>query len=260
MSPLRACAYALCLLALAGCDRAGKAEKSGEAAPSTSYHAKPATLGAGVDVSGEIQFEGDPPAAVKIDMSQDPACDEAGQGDNLSQAFAVTGGKLANVYVYVKEGLPAAEYPAPAEAAVLDQKGCRYTPHVMAVMANQKIVVKNSDQAMHNVHPDAKNNRQWNVSQMPMGEPIEKTFSEPEVMLPVRCNQHPWMKMYVNVARDPFHAISGADGRFTLRGLPPGHYTIAAVHERMGEKTAQVDIGSGAAPLLKFTFSAGAER
>jgi hypothetical protein len=94
------------------------------------------------------------------------------------------------------------------------------------------------------------------MSQMPKGAPIEKTFHDPEAMMPFKCNQHPWMKAYVNIAANPFYAISDADGKFEIKGLPPGEYTIAALHEAAGEKTQTITLSPKDAKAIDFTFSA----
>jgi plastocyanin len=190
----------------------------------------PATVGS---VSGTVSFSGTPPKRVAIDMDQDPACSQAKE-PNYSEAVMVSNGKLANAFVYVKQGAEKFAVAAPAEAAVLDQKGCRYQPHVMGVMVGQRLRILNSDPAMHNVHPSAVKNESWNVSQMPGAAPIERTFAQEEFMLPIGCNQHPWMKMYVNVLKHPFFAVTDDEGRFEIKGLPPGEYTLAVVHEELG--------------------------
>lgn len=209
-------------------------------------------------VAGVVTFAGAAPKAAAIDMSQDPACvmgPNAGK-ELLSEAVVVKGGKLANVFVYVKEGLPAGNYGVPTEPVVIDQQGCRYVPHVAGAVAGQKVKFLNSDPTMHNVHPDAQANSPWNITQTPKGDPIEKTFTKPELMMRVSCNQHPWMRMYLNVVPHPFFAVSAADGKFEIKGLPPGEYTIAAVHERLGEKTARIQVAEKQTAKAEFGFTA----
>jgi plastocyanin len=191
----------------------------------------PATVGS---ISGTVAFTGTPPKRMPIDMGQDPACSYASKQPTLSEAVVVNDGKLANAFVYVKQGPDKYFVPVPTQPAVLDQKGCRYQPHVMGLVAGQRLRILNSDPAMHNVHPTAANNESWNVSQMPGAATIEKTFTQAELMLPITCNQHPWMKMYVNVRRHPFFAVSDAEGKFEIKDLPPGEYTLAVVHEKLG--------------------------
>ncbi len=209
-------------------------------------------------IHGVIHFTGSAPAPVQIDMGMDPGCTIENHQANFSQQYVVNHGALANVYIYVKQGLEGKNFAVPTTPVMLDQKGCRYEPHVLALMAGQTLKVLNSDPTMHNVHaqPNAPSNPQWNMSQMPKGAAIEKTFHDPEVMMPFKCNQHPWMKAYVNVAANPFYAISDADGKFEIKGLPPGDYMIAAVHEAAGEKTQTITLGPKDSKAVDFTFSA----
>src|SRR4029077_9564316 len=141
-------------------------------------------------VSGTVTFAGAAPKAAKIDMSQDAAC----KGNNVAETVVANDGKLANVFVYVKEGLGDRTFDVPKDATTIDQKGCRYHPHVLAVMTGQNIEIRNDDETTHNIHPTPKDNREWNESQPPKAAPIEKSFAREEIMLPVKCNQHPWMK------------------------------------------------------------------
>ena len=173
-------------------------------------------------------------------MSMDPACSLA--GSNTTEQYAVADGKLGNVYVFVKSGAPDSKAPNAAPAVVLDQKGCRYIPHVVAVQQGGRVEFHNSDPTMHNVHtmPAVSGNSAVDVSQGPMGQPESRSFHAPETMLPVRCNNHPWMNAFINVAPNQFFAVTGTDGNFTLRGLPPGNYTVAAIHEKLGEQDVQV--------------------
>jgi plastocyanin len=188
-------------------------------------------------------------------MSQDPACALPGTAENLSEAYQVQSERLANVYVYVKDGLGNRVYAPPAEPAVLDQKGCKYVPHVLGIVAGQTLRVLNSDPALHNVHPSPEHNEEWNLSQQPRGEPIEKVFDRAELMIPIQCNQHPWMRMYLNVATHPFFAVTKPDGSFAISGLPSGEYTIAALHERMGEKTQRITVAPRESKAMEFSFS-----
>lgn len=190
-------------------------------------------------------------------MGQDPNC---GLTASQSEWVQVTGGKLANVYIYVKSGLPEGRYAPPAERAVLDQKGCRYVPHGLGVMVGQKLRILNSDPTMHNIHPAAKVNDGSNLSQSDHAQPAETSFPKPELMIPVQCNVHPWMKMYLHVSPHPFFAVSAADGSFTIANLPAGTYTIAALHEKFGEQTRQVTVKNGESVPLEFTFTSDSQQ
>jgi plastocyanin len=215
----------------------------------------PATLGS---VSGTVHFSGKAPERIKIDMSQDPVCSMTG-GDNYAEQYVVHDGKLANVYIYIKSGPAAAMSAPPVSTApvVLDQAGCKYVPHVIAVMQGEPVEFKNSDATMHNIHtmPTATGNPPVDVSQGPNGAQQTKTFAKPEIMIPVRCNNHPWMNAFINVSATPFFAVTDANGHFDIKGLPAGTYTLAAVHEKMGEQTMTVTVAPQQTGKADFTYS-----
>jgi plastocyanin len=149
-------------------------------------------------------------------------------------------------------------YPAPTEAAVLDQKGCRYVPHVLAAMVGQPVEFRNSDPTMHNVHmqPTVAGNQQVDISQPPNGGTMRHNFAKPELMLPVRCNNHPWMQAFLNIAPNPFFAVTGDDGHFVIHGLPPGNYTLVAVQEQLGQQQANVTVTTHQTATADFSFKA----
>ncbi|MFB3812817.1 MAG: carboxypeptidase regulatory-like domain-containing protein [Terriglobales bacterium] len=245
----------LCLLALAllmGCSKkesteqaSNAAERAAPAAPATPID--PATAAV---VTGNVKFDGTPPKPQKLDMSQDAAC----KGTNTTETIVADGGKLANVFVYVKDGLGDRNFEAPKEPAAIHQENCRYHPHVLGLMTGQEIQIFNDDPTTHNIHPTPKDNREWNESQAPKSPPINKSFAREEIMLPVRCNQHPWMKMYLNVVKHPFFAVTDKDGKFEIKGLPPGNYTLAFVHERLGEQTQSVALAAKDTKTVDVSF------
>jgi plastocyanin len=239
---------AMCgLVLLTGC---GKKETETAEQPAAAPAAAPIDPATAASVSGTVKFDGAAPKATKIDMSQDPAC----KGTNMSEAVVASDGHLANVFVYVKEGLGNRTFDIPKEAITLDQSGCKYHPHVLGVMAGQDINIVNSDPTTHNIHPTPKDNREWNESQPPKSAPLEKNFAREEILLPVKCNQHPWMKMYINVVKSPFYAVTGADGKFEIKGLPPGDYTLAFVHEKLGEQDEKVTLAAKDSKTVDVTF------
>ena len=193
-------------LLIMGCSKKENTEQSSNAptesaALPAATPIDPATV---ATINGTVKFDGTAPKAAKIDMSQDPGC----KGTNEAENVVVTGGDLANVFVYVKDGLGSRTFDTPKDPVELDQKGCQYHPHVLGVMAGQTVQIKNDDPTTHNIHPTPKDNREWNESQPPSSPAIEKNFAREEIMLPVKCNQHPWMKMYVNVVKSPFFAVT----------------------------------------------------
>jgi len=218
-------------------------------------------------VSGVISFNGTAPAPKKIDTSADPVCGQ--KNPNLAtDDTVVTDGKLANTFVYIKEGtveggkkISDYTWATPTTAVQLDQNGCHYAPHVMGVQVNQKISITNSDATQHNIHPTPKQNPEWNQTQANGAAPIEKSFARPEVLIPVKCNQHPWMKAYIGVMRTPFFAVSAKDGSFEIKGVPPGKYTVGAWREGGAngtEKTLEVTVPANGAAKADFAFGEGA--
>ncbi len=201
-------------------------------------------------IQGTVNFEGTAPTAKTIDMSNDPGC----KGEAASEQVVVEDGHLANVLVYVKDGLGSRTFDPPQQVVNIKQEGCRYVPHMAAVMTGQPVRFEDRDQTLHNIHPMPKQNREWNQSQMPNSQPLDKVFSNPELMIPVKCNQHPWMRMYLSVIGNPFFAVTDKDGKFSLQGLPPGTYTIAAVQEKYGEKTQTITVGAKDDKTVNFAF------
>jgi plastocyanin len=221
----------------------------------TSGALDPSTVGT---VSGTVRLDGKAPERIKIDMSLDPACGPGG-GDNYSEQYVVHDGKLANVYLYIKSGPPAAMTAVAPNAApvVVDQKGCRYTPHVIALMRGGSVEFRNSDMTMHTVHtiPATPNARQLDIAEGPRGAPQAVTFKDPEIMMPVRCDPHPWMDAFINVADTPFYAVTDADGHFEIKGLPAGRYELAAVHEKLGEQTMSVTVKPQESQTADFKYT-----
>ena len=244
-----------CLLSLwllAGCSKKESSEppaatpEAGSSAPA----AAPIDPATAASVSGTVKFDGTVPKPAKIDMSQDAAC----KGNNTVENLVVSSGDLANVFVYVKDGLGNRTFDVPKDSVTLDQSGCQYHPHVLGVMAGQNIEIKNDDPTTHNIHPTPASNREWNESQPPQAAPLEKSFAREEIMLPVKCNQHPWMKMYVNVTKSPYYAVTGTDGKYTIKGLPPGDYTIAFVHEKLGAQEQKVTLAAKESKTVDASF------
>ncbi len=208
----------------------------------------------GGSVTGTVKFTGTPPANPKIDMSEEAACKGKYPADPV---VMVTGGNLANVLVYVKSGLPAGgKYPVPTTPVSIDQEGCLYHPRTLAVMVGQQLSIHNSDPVLHNIKVVAKKNRGFNISQPIKGMTTNRTFTVEELAIPVQCNVHSWMHANLNVFSHPFFTVSGTDGGFTIKGLPPGKYEIEAWHEKLGTKTMTVTVPATGSATANFSFSA----
>jgi hypothetical protein len=206
-----------------------------------------------------VKFTGAKPTMRRIDMSEEEACAAKYTTPPTQETVLVNAnGTLANVFVYVKSGLPAG-YKAPAATTpvVLDQDGCRYKPRVFGIMVGQPLHIKNSDPLAHNIKSKGRANRPFNISQPNITRsPTVRTFTAPEVMVALECNVHGWMQAYAGVLPHPFFAVTGADGSFSIPRLPPGTYTLEAWHELYGVQTATVTIAGSETKTAEFTFAA----
>ena len=236
----------------------GKAKKAENGAESTTAKPKYASKGDEGTITGKVSFDGVAPAPKKIDMSQDANC-AGSPGDKSADDLIVTDGKLANVFVYIKGGAADRNsFDTPSEPVVLDQLGCRYQPRVLGIQTNQTFKVTNSDNTTHNVHPSPKTNQEWNNMQAQGAPAIEKKFPRAETLIPVKCNQHPWMKANVGVLSHPYFAVSAKDGSYTIKNVPPGSYTLVFWHETRGEQTQQVTVAAKESKTQDITYKAAA--
>ncbi len=205
-------------------------------------------------VQGNVRFEGKVPPAKAISMAADPDCARQHSSPVMAQEVMTDAkGDLQNVIVFVSDGLGDRTFAAPSQPVVVEQKGCMYQPHVLAVRANQPVEVVNDDPTAHNIHPQPANNREWNKAEPP-GTKMEEAFAREEIAIPVKCNVHPWMRGYIAVFKHPYFAVTGKDGGFDLSNLPPGTYTIKAWHEKFGTSTQTVTIGANETKEISFVF------
>jgi hypothetical protein len=205
-------------------------------------------------VTGKVVLEGTAPDNPVIKTSSDPAC---GGGDLRAESFVVKSGGLENVFVYIKDGLGDKYiFDTPTDPVKIDQKGCHYVPHVVGVQTAQPLEIVNSDRTLHNVHGMPRANAEFNQGQPVQGVKNRFTFDAPEVLFPLKCDVHAWMNAYVGVVDHPFFAVSGDGGTFELRGVPPGAYTVEAVHEKLGRVSLPVTLGEKDSKALTFTFKA----
>ena len=206
-------------------------------------------------LSGKAVFSGTAPAAQTLDMNADPTCAGAHSGPVTSEeAIVNANGTLKNVFVYVKEGLEGKSCPAPASAVDLDQKGCRYTPHVFGVQVGQPVNIINSDPTLHNVHGMPKASKEFNIGMPIQNMKLARKFDAPEVMVKFKCDVHPWMSAYAGVMAHPFFAVTNEEGAFEIKDLPAGTYVVEAWHEKYGVQTQSLTV-TDAAQTADFTFS-----
>ena len=212
-----------------------------------------APAGGSGSITGLVSYTGEDTDAA-INMDADPVCAGEHADGASSEMIVADGGNLANVFVYVKEGAAGGQ-AAPSEPVVLDQQGCTYTPHVAGIQVGQKLVIRNSDATLHNVHALPEKNQEFNQGQPFQNMELEKTFDTAEVMVRFKCDVHPWMSAYMGVVDHPYFAVSGADGSFTIEGLPAGDYVIESWHETLGSRTQNVTVGDGAV-AVSFDYDA----
>jgi hypothetical protein len=210
-------------------------------------------------ITGTVKLVGTAPHMRDIDMSKDDFCAKAHANDpaRLENVVVGQGGGLENVVLYISEGLTgSALTQVPTSVPVFDQKGCVYSPHVLAMDVNQNFKVANSDQTSHNIHPNPNpmtGNIPWNLSQPPGAPPIEKSWKAEEVAIPVQCNIHPWMHGWFVVVKGPYATTDG-NGNYTIENVPPGNYTVTAWQEDYGTQTQKVTVAAGKPGTADFTF------
>lgn len=224
---------------------------SGGAAGGGGFDMSKATAGVG----GKIAFEGTPPPNQKIQMSADPFC--ASHNTNaMTEEVIVSNGGLQNVIVYVKSGAEGMTFLPPTEKIQIDQRNCRYTPHVFTMQVNQPLEIKNSDSTLHNIHAWAEKNTPFNLSQAVQNMTTQRKFAKEEMPLSIKCDVHKWMGAWVGVFTHPFHTVSKEGGSFELK-LPPGKYEIVAWHEKFGTHSQTVEVKDNEKKELNFTFKEG---
>jgi plastocyanin len=213
-----------------------------------------AAAAGGGAITGKVTYTGTPPRMRPIDMSKEPSCAKQHSSPALTQNVTTgPGNALQYVVVYISAGEETNS--APTKAVRYDQRGCEYFPHVLPMQVGQELQIYNDDQTSHNIHPLAKINQEWNKSQ-PAGSPPIDTKYEKAEFIPVKCNIHPWMHGYFVVLNTSHYDVTGQDGAFSLKGLPPGKYTVTAWQEQYGTQSQEVTLGAGETKAINFTFKA----
>lgn len=208
------------------------------------------------DVKGAVVLDGTAPKNEGIKMNADPVCVKENTTPQFQETYMVgsDGKSLANVFVYVKDGLGNYVYDPPTGSVTIDQKNCRYHPHVFGIRVGQTLEIINADPTLHNIHALPKANQEFNTGQPIQGMKTTHTFTAKEVMVPFKCDVHGWMNAYVGVLDHPYFAVTDADGKFDIKTLPPGTYTLEAWHEKLGTQTQQVTLGPKETKEITFTF------
>ena len=250
VSSLLRTALFLCLALFGACSGA-KPDASSAPAPAF-FKTNPKTAGT---IIGKVEFAGKKPPRKTVAMDSDPQCAKLHSSAVSDDILAVNNnGTLANVFVYIKQGLEDKKFEPSAEMVTIDQQGCWFGPRVLGIQVGQTLKVTNADPVTHNIHPLAQVNREWNQSQAPGAEAFTRKFTQPEVMIRVKCNIHGWMHAWVGVVAHPYFGVTGADGSFQLRNVPPGTYTIEAWHEELGRQEQQLTLAPAGKSDLVFKF------
>lgn len=214
----------------------------------------PATAGT---ITVRVRFQGGVPEAKPLVMRSAPQCVKLHPEPVYDESLVVDqDGRLVHAVVWIDEGLPPGRFPPPSEPVVIDQKGCIYEPRVAIAMVDQAVEFRNSDPEPHNVHTKPQTGRGTNFMLSRQGTSRIVKFERPEVAVRVGCDVHPWMVAYVAVLPHPYAAVTrrGEDVRFAP--LPPGRYTIAVWHEKLGTQKQSVQLEPNAEASLEFSFAA----
>jgi hypothetical protein len=250
---IQATALALIFVGCSSTKPPEKAVTTEPAKPIEYFHVDPATAGT---LAGVVTFHGAKPANEKISMESDAACNQAHKGRPVYDDVVIVGkgGGLANAFVYIQSGLEGKVFEPVKEPATLDQHSCMFAPRVIGIRAAQPLDVKNSDPVSHNIHPMPKNNREWNDQQSPGTPDVEHKFARTDIMIPVKCNVHSWMHAWIGVVEHPYFAVTGANGKFDWSNVPPGDYTVAVWHEKLGSLTKQVHVPASGHVDADFSY------
>lgn len=207
-------------------------------------------------ISGVADFQGTPPPMQNVNFGSFGECSSQHSGPVPVGDARVQDGKVAGVFVWVKAGLGDRVFAIPTEPVEIDQSGCLYEPRVVGAQVGQLVRFLNDDPLLHNVHGTPTASSAWNVSLARKGAARELRIPKAEVPVSVRCDLHPWMQAWIGVVDHPYFAVTGDDGAFTLKDVPPGDYTVAAWHEKLGTREAKVTLAPSGTATTTFTFGA----
>jgi len=252
-------AIAVCTLSLMACGGNKDGAQSSEQAATPNATVD---LANGATITGTITADGAAPAPQKYPTAGDAHCKSVHPDGVLDGRWIINNGKVANAFIYIKDGLGNKVYAPPADVITVDQKGCIYYPRVFGAVIGQKVKFVNSDQTLHNVHSHAEVNAMFNYPQQSGSEPRVVSFDKQEIMVPIMCDVHGWMKSYAGVLPHPFFAVSDSNGQYAIKGIPPGEYTIECWHEPSDTKsekkpvvtTQKITVAAKESKTLDFTI------
>ncbi len=204
-----------------------------------------------IDLKGVITFTGTPPKGKKLSLPG--GCKPS--GETLSNEVIVTNGKLQNVLVRITKGFEGKTFAEiPSEPLILNQENCIYHPRVAAARVGQEVIFVNSDPIFHNVKSVTKLNENFNLAMPKKDMRISKRFDKAEFIMQAKCSVHPWMIATLAIIEHPFFSVSDVKGEFTIKSLPPGHYTLEVWHEVFGVQTKEIDVDGKTKLDLAFNY------
>ncbi len=205
-------------------------------------------------IEGHVLFAGTVPPARTIAVTSDPTCAAAHPNGLVIRDVRVTEGRLADTFVAITKGLEDRVFAVPDTPVEIDQRGCWYEPRVAGVQVGQPIRFRSSDDTLHNVHGEPHASSRWNFGLPRRGSERTMTLTGPEIMVPVRCDVHPWMRLDLGVVTHPFFAVTAEDGAFRFTGVPPGQYVVTAWHATLGRQDHPVTLAPQQTATLDLPF------
>ena len=207
-------------------------------------------------LKGNVKYQGGIPKPKPLRMDADPVCGSSHSERVFSESFIVDDNmNLKNTLVWLKN--VSYEGPTLAEPAILDQKGCIYKPHVLGVMKGQKVIIRNSDATLHNIHSMSDTNKQFNFAMPKVVKEKETIFDNVEEPFYIKCDVHPWMKAWVLVQDHPYFSVTDENGNFSIENIPPGKYEVVAWQEKFKMKrsiTKTIEIKDSSETIQDFVF------
>lgn len=241
---------------IAGCGNKQSASDNADKPPANHTAGKPVDASTAGSITGTIHFDGVVPQMKIINMIDVPNCAKLHSTPVTTESVMPgDNGTLQNVLVYLQGDFSAYSFPQAAASVKVDQEGCIYAPHVVALMTGDSLEVTNKDAVTHNINAMSQFKQGWNETQVQGGQPIVRRFSKEEIPMTVKCNMHPWMRFYAAVIDHPYFQVTGKDGQFTLRNVPPGTYTLTAWQETFGTKKQSIVVQPKQEQAVSITFT-----
>jgi plastocyanin len=204
----------------------------------------------GGTISGVVKFKGTAPAPKKLEITKDKeVCAKSAKTD---PSLIVSGGNLVNAVVSITD-IKKGKKMEP-QKVTMDQNGCEYKPHVLAMTAGSSVDILNPDGILHNIHSYSKANSPFNLAQPKFKKTISVKIDKPEA-INLKCDVHGWMSAWIFVAPNPYFSVTDNSGSFKLTDVPAGTYNVEVWHETLGKVSQKVTVK--AKEEAKVTFEMG---